>query len=65
MAPTDPEQYRRTSLERWARAAGAWGANRRLIQSVAEPVSQWLVDAIEPQPGHRVLALAAGPGDTG
>jgi ubiquinone/menaquinone biosynthesis C-methylase UbiE len=29
------------------------------------PVSRWLVDAIEPQPGHRVLELAAGPGDTG
>jgi SAM-dependent methyltransferase len=28
-------------------------------------VSAWLVDAIEPQPGHRVLELAAGPGDTG
>jgi SAM-dependent methyltransferase len=28
-------------------------------------VSGWLVDAIEPQPGHRVLELAAGPGDTG
>ena len=24
-----------------------------------------MVDAIEPQPGHRVLELAAGPGDTG
>ena len=28
-------------------------------------MSGWLVDAIEPQPGHRVLELAAGPGDTG
>jgi SAM-dependent methyltransferase len=28
-------------------------------------VSHWLVDAIEPQPGHRVLELAAGSGDTG
>ena len=35
------------------------------MQSAAQPVSAWLVDAIEPQPGHRVLELAAGPGDTG
>ena len=28
-------------------------------------MSHWLVDAIEPQPGHRVLELAAGAGDTG
>jgi len=61
----DPSEYRRTSLERWARAAGAWGAHRDVIQSAGEPVSHWLVDAIEPQPGHRVLELAAGPGDTG
>jgi len=61
----DPSEYRRASLERWARAAGAWGAHRDVIQSAGLPVSHWLVDAIEPQPGHRVLELAAGPGDTG
>jgi ubiquinone/menaquinone biosynthesis C-methylase UbiE len=35
------------------------------MQMAAGPVSAWLVDAIEPQAGHRVLELAAGPGDTG
>src|SRR3954451_4004315 len=35
------------------------------MQAAAEPVSQWMVDAIDPQPGHRVLELAAGSGDTG
>ena len=29
------------------------------------PVSLWLVDAIAPQPGHRILELAAGTGETG
>lgn len=61
----DPSEYRRTSLEHWARAAGAWGTHRDVFQSAAHPVSHWLVDAIDPQPGHRVLELAAGPGDTG
>jgi len=61
----DPSEYRRSSLEHWARAAGAWGEHRDVIQSAGRPVSHWLVDAIEPQPGHRVLELAAGPGDTG
>lgn len=65
MAATDPEEYRRTSREHWARAAAAWGTHRDVIQTAAQPVSHWLVDAIEPQPGHRVLELAAGPGDTG
>jgi SAM-dependent methyltransferase len=29
------------------------------------PVSAWMVDAIAPQPGHTILDLAAGLGDTG
>ena len=29
------------------------------------PVALWLVDAIAPQPGHRVLELAAGTGEVG
>ena len=46
-------------------AASGWGANREVMQAGFEPVSHWMVDAIDPQPGHRVLELAAGPGDTG
>lgn len=65
MSPTDPDQYRTASRESWAGAAGAWGTHRDVLQAAAEPVSHWMVDAIDPQPGHRVLELAAGPGDTG
>ena len=65
MPPTDPEEYRSASRQSWSGAAGAWGSNREILQAAAEPVSQWMVDAIDPQPGHRVLELAAGSGDTG
>jgi ubiquinone/menaquinone biosynthesis C-methylase UbiE len=61
----DPSEYRHGSLQRWGRAASGWGAHREVFQAGARPVSGWLVDAIEPQPGHRVLEIAAGPGDTG
>ena len=61
----DASAFRERSFERWARAAPAWGAHRAVVQDAGRPVSDWLVDAIEPQPGHRVLELAAGPGDTG
>jgi len=61
----DPSDYREQSLERWGGAARGWGSQRAVFQAGARPVSGWLVDAIEPQPGHRVLELAAGPGDTG
>ena len=65
MSPIEPDEYRAASREHWAAAAGSWGVNRELMQAAFEPVSHWMVDAIDPQPGHRVLELAAGPGDTG
>ncbi len=61
----DPDEYRRASLERWEGIAPGWGTQRAVLQAAAEGVSAWLVEAIEPQPGHTVLELAAGAGDTG
>jgi ubiquinone/menaquinone biosynthesis C-methylase UbiE len=52
-------------IARWDRMAAGWKATRANFQRTMEPVSQWLVEAIHPQPGHRVLELAAGLGDTG
>ncbi len=65
MSAYDPSAFRDASLQHWERAARGWGEHRSVFQAGARPVSGWLVDAIEPQPGHRVLELAAGPGDTG
>lgn len=64
MTPT-PDEYRSSSRDHWDAVAGGWGANRAVMQAAFAPVSHWMVDAIDPQPGHRVLELAAGPGDTG
>lgn len=61
----DPTAFRTTSRERWENAASGWEARRADLQRAAEPVSRWLVDAIDPRPGHVVLELAAGVGDTG
>jgi len=61
----DPEEFRATSRDRWEAAARGWSARREAFQSAAAPVSAWLVDAVQPQPGQTVLELAAGPGDTG
>jgi SAM-dependent methyltransferase len=58
-------ELREEMLERWERMAGGWKANRAAFQRVALPVSQRMVEAIHPQPGHRVLELSAGLGDTG
>ncbi len=61
----DPDAFRAESRGRWEGAAGGWAAARDAFQTAAAPVSQWLVDAIGPEPGQTVLELAAGPGDTG
>jgi SAM-dependent methyltransferase len=52
-------------IARWDSMAAGWKATRANFQRSMEPVSQWLVEAIHPQPGHTVLELAAGLGDTG
>jgi SAM-dependent methyltransferase len=50
---------------RWAEAAGPWEAHGEALRRETMPVSMWMVDALGPQPGDRLLELAAGPGDTG
>jgi SAM-dependent methyltransferase len=61
----DPEAYRADSRERWEEAAAGWGHARESMQRDAMEVSRWMLDAARLQPGHTVLELAAGPGDTG
>ncbi len=57
----DDEQQR----ELWRRGARGWERRQATLREKTAPVAQWLVDAIDPQPGERVLELAAGPGETG
>lgn len=58
-------EHRRRSLEHWDAAAPGWVARQDALRRLSEPVSQWMIEAIQPQPGHRVLELAAGLGETG
>jgi SAM-dependent methyltransferase len=64
-AGEDPEALRAALLARWERSAPYWTAYRDRLRAFGMPVSQWLVDAVSPQPGERLLELAAGVGDTG
>jgi len=63
--PQDADQFRADSRARWEGAAAGWAAARAAFQADAAPVSHRMIEAIRPQPGHTVLELAAGPGDTG
>lgn len=62
---SEAAEQRRQSLEHWEGAASGWVARQEAIRELSEPVSQWMIEAIEPQPGQRVLELAAGLGETG
>jgi SAM-dependent methyltransferase len=57
--------YRAESRTRWAATASGWEADGEAMRRATMPVSSWLVEAIAPQPGHTVLELAAGLGETG
>jgi SAM-dependent methyltransferase len=57
--------YRAESRARWAGTAGGWEADGDAMRRATMPVSSWMVEAIAPQPGHTVLELAAGLGETG
>jgi SAM-dependent methyltransferase len=61
----DAEAYRADARERWEAAAAGWARDRESFQRDAMEVSRWMLEAADLQPGHTVLELAAGPGDTG
>ena len=61
----DHEAFRVESRERWEAATPGWIARADAFAAATEPVTRWLVDAVDPQPGETVLELAGGLGDTG
>jgi ubiquinone/menaquinone biosynthesis C-methylase UbiE len=52
-------------LRQWSVVAPAWDRYRDRLFEDVRPVSEWIVDQIDPQPGQTVLELAGGPGETG
>jgi SAM-dependent methyltransferase len=61
----DPNAHRAASLAGWEAAAPGWTRRQEAIRGLGMPVSRWMLDAVSPQPGERVLELAAGLGETG
>jgi SAM-dependent methyltransferase len=60
-----PDNYRKESRVRWGAQARGWSAEAERMAAATMPVSVWMVDALELQPGHEVLELAAGIGEVG
>jgi SAM-dependent methyltransferase len=61
----DANAHRDASLRGWEEAASGWTRQQAAMREFSAPVSHWMIDAIMPQPGERVLELAAGLGETG
>lgn len=61
----DANAHRDASLQGWEESAAGWVRSQELLREFAAPVSHWMLDAVAPQPGQRVLELAAGLGETG
>ena len=57
-----PENYREESRARWGAQARGWSAQAERMAVATMPVSVWMVDALDLQPGYEVLELAAGTG---
>ena len=52
-------------MSAWDDAAAGWGRRRAAWEAFAAPLAHRMIERLEPQPGHRVLELAAGAGETG
>jgi ubiquinone/menaquinone biosynthesis C-methylase UbiE len=61
----DAAEHRQASAEHWEAAAPGWTRRQQEIRTFGAPVAHWMVQAVDPQPGQRVLELAAGVGETG
>jgi SAM-dependent methyltransferase len=61
----DPEEQRADARERWENAAPRWEDRVGGFLDGTLPLAHWMVDALAPRPGQRVLELAAGRGDVG
>ena len=59
------DDYRTASHRIWEEMAAAWEGHRRRVWDASRGVGEWMVDALDPQPGETLLELAAGVGDTG
>jgi ubiquinone/menaquinone biosynthesis C-methylase UbiE len=61
----DPEEQRFAARERWEAAAPRWEDRVGGFLDGMLPLAHRMVDALAPQPGQKVLELAAGRGDVG
>jgi ubiquinone/menaquinone biosynthesis C-methylase UbiE len=65
MSQRETDALTAEAVSTWNASAPGWDANADLIAQGSEPVTAWLIEHLDPQPGQTILELGAGPGDTG
>ncbi len=61
----DLEELDRRQRELWRRGASGWERRQAALRKNTAPLTNAMLAALDPQPGQRLLELAAGPGETG
>jgi ubiquinone/menaquinone biosynthesis C-methylase UbiE len=61
----NPDEFRNASRDVWNKMARGWDSNRDYMWETSRPVGEWLVRNLDLRPGHTVLEVAAGMGDSG
>ena len=56
------DDYRAASLQGWSSVAPDWAELAERIDEQLAPAADWILEAVSPHPGDRVLELAGGPG---
>ena len=60
------DDYRAASRQMWSSAAGGWSDHAEQLEEGAHGVAApWMIAAVAPQPGDRVLELASGAAGIG
>jgi ubiquinone/menaquinone biosynthesis C-methylase UbiE len=59
------DEARERSRSIWDAMAPGWETFRQDLWEFSRPVSEWLIERLDPRPGQTILDLAAGLGDTG
>ena len=58
-------EHRTESRRRWSASAAGWSRRADQMRAATMPVSERMIELVDPQPGQTLLELAAGIGDLG
>ena len=58
-------EHRTESRRRWSASAAGWSRRADQLRAATMPVSERMIELVDPRPGQTLLELAAGIGDVG